>query len=398
MKKSSKSPHLAWRYAALTGLCLGLASGSGMTALSGQTLGQQVAPQAMGSYGSGQSTGANGPGSTYGEPGYGQSNGGQPTNNGSGSYGQQAPSAPTNLPGTGPMSQGGVGAFGTGTDIPQTSPTTQVTEGDLLDIVIFDTPELSGRFRVNSKGDILLPLAGALHVAGLTVAEITDAVSQRYKDAKILVSPEVTVFVAEFTRRTITITGEVRSPGVYPIAAPRTLTDTMAMAGGLNESASRTVSIVHAADPKQIIHVTLNVGAQTPESIEEGRIEILPGDSIFVARSGVIYLVGELARPGGYQVEHNNRLTLLEALALAGGVTRNAKASQSRLIRRSATGREEMTVDLQKVLYGGGPDMLLTDGDIVFVPTSARKEYTQQVISAAIGSATAYGIYRIAAY
>ncbi len=111
----------------------------------------------------------------------------------------------------------------------------------------------------------------------MTIAEITDAVGQRYKDAKILVDPEVTVFVAEFTRRTITITGEVRAPGVYPIAAPRTLTDTLAMAGGLNDAASRTVSIVHAADPKQIIHVTLNVGAQTPESIEEGRMQILPG-------------------------------------------------------------------------------------------------------------------------
>jgi len=101
-------------------------------------------------------------------------------------------------------------------------------------------------------------------------------------------------------------------------------------------------------------------------------------------------------RPGGYQVEHNNRLTLLEAVALAGGLTRTAKASQSRLIRRSATGREELTVNLQKVLYGGGPDMLLTDGDILFVPTSAIKEYSQQVINAAIGSATTYAIYRLA--
>jgi polysaccharide export outer membrane protein len=220
-------------------------------------------------------------------------------------------------------------------------------------------------------------------------------VSQRYKDAKILVAPEVTVFVAEFTRRTITITGEVRQPGVFPIAAPRTLTDTLAMAGGLNDAASRTVSIVHAADPNHIIHVTLNVGAQTPESIEEGRMEILPGDAIFVARSGVIYLVGELTRPGGFQVEHNNRLTLLEAVALAGGLTRTAKGNQTRLIRRSPTGREELTVNLDKVLYGGGPDMLLTDGDILFVPTSARKVYTQQIISAAVGSATTYGIYRI---
>lgn len=348
--------------------------------LHGQTLGQQISPQPVGGSGTLQSNGESSP---YGQQG----------NNGNN---QQYPSTPLNIPGTGPMNEGRVGVFGTGVDIPQTSPNTQVAEGDLLDIVIFDTPELSGRFRVDLKGNILLPLAGSLHVAGMTLVEITDAVAQRYKDAKILVDPQVTVFVAEFNRRTITITGEVRSPGVFPITAPRTLTDTLAMAGGLNDAASRTVSIVHAAHPNEIIHVTLNVGAQTPESVEQGRIQILPGDSIFVARSGIIYVVGELLRPGGYQVEHNNRLTLLEAVALAGGLTRTAKASHSRLIRRSATGREELSVNLQKVLYGGGPDMLLTDGDIIYVPSSIRKEYTQQVVTAAIAAATSYGIYRIA--
>lgn len=376
MKKSSDLPH---RCKALMLSLLALTWLGGAVA-GAQTLGQQIEAQPLGSNSGTVSSGGSNP--------YGQS--GNSGNN------QQAPSMPLNPPGTGPMNDGRVGVFGTGMDIPQTSPSTKVLEGDLLDIVIFDTPELSGRFRVNLKGDILLPLAGTLHVAGLTIAEITDAVTQRYKDAKILVDPQVTVFVAEFTRRTITIAGEVRSPGVYQIVAPRTLSDTLAMAGGLNDAASRTVSIVHAADPKKIIHVTLNVGAQTPESIEQGDMEILPGDKIYVARSGVVYLVGELLRPGGFQVEHNNRLTLLEAVALAGGLTRTAKAGQSRLIRRSPTGREELKVNLDKVLYGGGPDMLLTDGDIVFVPSSTRKIYTQQIVSAAIGSATAYGIYRIA--
>jgi polysaccharide export outer membrane protein len=390
MKRSSNSLRQNSRCAALAFLCLayGLALCLSTTAAQGQTLGQQVSPQPMGSYGA-QSTEGNATGSIYGQ------SGGQSSGNGNS---QQSPSVPLNPPGTAPMNDSRVGVFGTGTDIPQTSPATQIAEGDLLDVVIFDTPELSGRFRVNLKGDILLPLAGTLHVAGMTLAEITEAVSQRYKNAKILVAPEVTVFVAEFTRRTITITGEVRGPGVFPIATPRTLTDTLAMAGGLNDSASRTVSIVHAADPRQIIHVTLNVGAQTPESIQEGRMEILPGDSIFVARSGIVYLVGELMRPGGFQVEHNNRLTLLEAVALAGGLTRTAKASQSRLIRRSATGREEMRVNLQKVLYGGGPDLLLTDGDIVFVPNSVRKEYTQTIINGAIGAATSYAIFSISTF
>jgi polysaccharide biosynthesis/export protein len=376
MKKSSNLLHFPLA-------CLLLALGGiGPAVLHAQTVGQQVSPQPLGGSDGTQAGGQSSPSGML--------------NDRSGVNGGQSSAAPTNVPGTGSMSEGRVGMFGTGMDIPQTSPNTQIAEGDLLDVVIFDTPELSGRFRVNLKGDILLPLAGTLHVAGMTLSEITEAVAQRYEGAKILVDPQVTVFVAEFNRRTITITGEVRMPGVYSIAAPRTLTDTLAMAGGLNDSASRTVSIVHSANPKDIIHVTLNVGAQTPESIEQGRMEILPGDSIFVARSGVIYVVGELTRPGGYQVEHNNRLTLLEAVALAGGLTRTAKASNSRLIRRSPTGREELNVNLQKVLYGGGPDMLLTDGDILYVPTSTRKVYTQQIIAAAIASATTYGIYRIA--
>lgn len=388
MKRSSNSS----RYYPQRAVLLGCALVVCMTAatLYGQAVGQQVSPQPLGADSSGQSNGNNSGsmnGSVSGLPslgGYGQQ--------------QQAPSAPANPPGTAPMGDSRVGVFGTGMDIPQTSPTTEISAGDLLDIVIFETPELSGRFRVNQKGDILLPLAGTLHVGGLNLDEITQAVGKRYKDAGILVDPQVTVFVAEFTRRTITITGEVRAPGVYQLAAPRTLTDTLAMAGGLSDAAARTISVVHASDPTNIIHVTLNIGPQTPESIQQGRMQILPGDNIFIARSGIVYVVGELNRPGGYQVEHNNRLTLLEAVALAGGPTRYAKLSGSRLIRRSPTGREELTVNLQKVLFGGGPDMLLTDGDILYVPLNLRKQYTLQAVEAAIGSATTYGIYRLGTY
>jgi polysaccharide biosynthesis/export protein len=354
--------------------CALMLCGSTLSACA-QTLGQQVSPQPLGV----PQTGAN-PAA------------GLPSLN---SYGQQGPSAPLNLPGTAPLNDNRAGVFGTGSDIPQSSPSTQVIAGDLLDIIVFDTPELSGRFRVNPKGDIQLPLAGTLHVAGTTVAEITDAVTRQFKDAGILVNPQVTVFVAEFTRRTITISGEVRTPGLYPITSPRTLIDTLTMAGGLNDAASRTVSIVHAADPKNIIHVTLNVGAQTPESIEQGRMEILPGDLIFIARSGIVYVVGELARPGGYQVEHNNRLTLLDAVALAGGPTRVANLANARLIRRSATGREELKINMKRVLYGDGPDMLLADGDILYVPTSLKKQYTFSAIDASIGAATSYAIFRI---
>ena len=373
--------------AALTALLLLAAGWSATPVLRAQTLGQQVSPQPIGGDQS-ATPGANGAGDVNGATG---------VFGGGLNVQRQQQGFPQNPPGTGPMNGGQTGQFGTGFDVPQTSPNVEVAPGDLIDIVVFETPELSGRFRVNAKGDILLPLTGTLHVAGETVEEITDAVTKRYKDEQILLNPQVTVFVAEFTHRAITITGEVRSPGIYNLLAPRTLTDVMALAGGLNDSASRTVSIVHASDPTNIIHVTLTVGAQTVESIEQGRIKILPGDQIFVARSGIVYLVGELLRPGGYQVEHNNRLTLLEAVALAGGPTRNSKLSDARLIRRAPTGREELTVNLKKVLYGGGPDMLLTDGDILYVPVSLRKQYQFQALDAAIGAATSYAIFKISA-
>lgn len=356
----------------------------GSPALGAQTLGQQVSPQPLG--------GNPAPADAGGISGAAANGGGFNVER------PQQQSVPLTPPGTGPLNTGQTGQFGTGVDIPQTGPTTEVAPGDLVDVVVFDTPDLSGRFRVNAAGDILLPLAGSLHVAGLTVEQITEAVIKRYKEGEFLLNPQVTVFVAEFTRRSVTITGEVRQPGIYQIIAPRTLFDVLALAGGLNDSASRTVSIVHAADPQNIIHVTLNVGPQTVESIEQGRIRILPGDQIFIARSGIVYVVGEMLRPGGYQVEHNNRLTLLEAVALAGGPSRQAKLSSARLIRRSPTGREELTVNLQKVLYGGGPDMLLTDGDILYVPLSLRKQYQAQAIDAVIGAATSYAIFKISQF
>ncbi len=373
---------LMWLLCACAGYVLLLgAAGAGA-----QTLGQQVSPQPIGG------TSQTAPGSSDGQSVSGAANAYAGVFGGD----RQQQNAPLPLPGGTPLNAGQTGQFGTGVDVPQSSPNTEIAPGDLIDVVIFDTPDLSGRFRVNSKGDILLPLTGSLHVAGQTVEQITDAISQRYKDDQILVNPQITVFIAEFARRYITLTGEVRSPGVYSILAPRTLTDVLAMAGGLSENASRTVSVVHAADPTNILHVTLNVGPQTVESIDQGRTKIMPGDQIFVARSGIVYLVGDLTRPGGYQVEHNNRLTLLEAVALAGGPTKTAKLGSARLIRRAPTGREELTVNLQKVLYGGGPDILLTDGDILYVPISLRKQYQFQALDAAIGSATSFAIFAIA--
>lgn len=271
--------------------------------------------------------------------------------------------------------------------------TLEISIGDLLEIAVFDTPELSSRLRVNNHGEVLLPLAGPVHVQGLTAPEAAQAIAQKFIEAQLLVKPQVNVFIAEYATQGVTMAGEIRSPGVYPLLGPRSLLDMITMAGGLGDSASKTVSIIHRSDPSKVITVRMNVSIQTPETFAAESFPIQPGDTIFVARSGVVYVVGDLKSPGGFQVEHNERLTLLDAVALAGGPTATSKLWDARLIRRSENGREEIQVDLKKILYGSGPDVLLQDGDILFVPVSQRKLYSQQLIAGVIGAATGYALY-----
>jgi polysaccharide export outer membrane protein len=300
-------------------------------------------------------------------------------------------SAITGLPANGAAQASGyVGANGE-----QSAASLQISLGDLLEISVFDTPELSSRLRVNNRGDILLPLAGYVHVQGMTAPEAAQAVAMKLVSTNIMLKPQVSVFIAEYATQGVTMAGEIRSPGVYPLLGPRTLLDMVTMAGGLGENASKVISIIHRNDTSKVITVRMNVSVQTPETIAAESYPIQPGDTIFVARSGVVYIVGDLKTPGGYLVEHNERLTLLDAVALGGGPTSTSKLGDARLIRRTEHGREELQVDLKKILYGQGPDMLLQDGDILFVPVSQRKIYTLQAINAVIGAATQYALYRV---
>lgn len=295
----------------------------------------------------------------------------------------------------GASQQGGAGLQSRiGGSQPAAPATLQISLGDLLEISVFDTPEMSSRLRVNNHGDILLPLAGPVHVQGMTAPEAAQAIAKKFVDAQLLLAPQVTVFIAEYATQGVTMAGEIRSPGVYPLLGPRTLLDMITMAGGLGETSSKTISIVHRSDPDKVITVRMNVSVQTPESVAAESYPIQPGDTIFVARSGVMYVVGDLKSPGGFQVEHNDRLTLLDAVALAGGPTQTSKLWDARLIRKGEHGREEITVDLKKILYGTGPDMLLQDGDILFVPISQRKVYTSVAVNAIISAATQYALYK----
>lgn len=272
--------------------------------------------------------------------------------------------------------------------VPDAAHALRISSGDLLELGVFDTPELSGRLRVNEAGEITVPVAGAVRVSGMTSEEAALAVEGKLRSADILKDPHVSIFISEYATQGVTVTGEVKSPGIYPLLGSHGLLDLIAAAGGVNQSASRIVTVTHRSDPKHPELVTLD---NRPGSIAT-KIDIQPGDTIAVSRAGVAYVVGDVAKAGGFLIESNDRLSVLQVMALAGGGTRTAALDKARLIRKTPTGREELRVPLKAILNGKVVDIPLEDGDILFVPSSRGKIFAYRGVDSAVAITTGLAI------
>jgi polysaccharide biosynthesis/export protein len=266
-----------------------------------------------------------------------------------------------------------------------------VGAGDLVEMSVFDTPELSGKLRVNNNGDILLPLVGSVHVAGQKPEQAQDIIRQKFIEGGFLKDPQVTIFVTESATQGVSIVGEVHKPGVYPAFGSHHLLDYLSMAEGLTPLAGTTITITHANHPDQPENVMVTSGA-APQPINNP--EIMPGDTIFVDRTGIVYVVGDVMRPGGFPMNHDQHLTVLQAVALSLGTNYTAAKSDVRIIRSTAQGREEIPVNLKKILASKAPDMPMQDNDILFVPSSAGKNVLKGIGAVMPGAASAT-IYRV---
>jgi polysaccharide export outer membrane protein len=264
----------------------------------------------------------------------------------------------------------------------------QINSGDLLEIIVFDTPELSGKLRVDESGQITIPVAGVMKVAGMTAEEAAVAMEVKLRRADIMKDPHVTVFISEFATQGVTVTGEVKSPGIYPLLGSHGLVDLLTAAGGVSASAGRVVSITHKDDPEHPQMIRL---ASKPGEIA-ANVDIRPGDTIVVARAGVAYVVGDVAKAGGFLIESNDRLSVLQIIALAGGATRTSARDKARLIRKTANGREEMPIPLSAMMKGKVRDMPVEDGDILFIPTSVGKTVLYRGTDSAVGIATGFAL------
>jgi polysaccharide export outer membrane protein len=270
------------------------------------------------------------------------------------------------------------------------SPALQISAGDLIQVLVFDTPELSGNFRVGQNGMVRLPLGGEVMVAGLSPQAAANAIEAQLQAKYILLNPHVEVMIAEFATTGVTVLGEIKTPGNYPLLGSHTLPDIIAAAGDLTTTAGDDLTVIHVSDPEHPIRVA---GIHS-ENFARNMTMLLPGDRIIVSKAGVVYVLGDVGRPGGFVIDPKGGLNVLQALSLAQGFTKTAAQRRSVIIRKGDNSVLHIDSDVQKILDGKERDSELRDGDILYVPSSLTKTFTYRGIEAAIELGTGLVIYR----
>jgi len=189
----------------------------------------------------------------------------------------------------------------------------------------------------------------------------------------------------------VSVLGEVTRPGVYPYSIHHRLLDLISAASGLSATAGRLVNVFHRDDP-QTAHSFVLDPSGTNRAADHNP-ELAPGDTVLVSKAGLVYVIGDVVRPGGFAVDPVQGLTIVQALSLAWGATPNARETRAILIRDQAGGRTLTTLNLKRMIRGQDPDQPVLDKDILFIPDSAAKDLWNKTLESAIQSAIGVTIY-----
>ena len=302
---------------------------------------------------------------------------------------------------------------------------------DLLEINVFEAPELNRSLRVSASGEISMPLLGSIQSAGLTAQDLEGALENRLHT--YMKDPHVSVFVNTMESHPVSVVGAVKKPGVFQIRGPKTVLEMLSLAEGLGEDAGDEVLVMRGAGLRFVadtakertasgsVPVSMPADSLQPpptrseaadESTTAGTIHIklrdllesgdpqfnvavYPGDIVKVKRAGAVYVVGDVKKPGGFPVKNDREMSVLKAIALAEGLTTTSAKSRTKIIRTDEkTGeRLEIPIDLGKIFAGKVADPALKPSDIVFVPNSSGKSVFYRGTEAAIATATGFIIF-----
>jgi len=232
--------------------------------------------------------------------------------------------------------------------------------GDVVRISVFQNPDLTLETRITETGLVSYPLLGSVRLGGQTVTNAEKLIADGLRDGNFVRSPQVTLVVLQVRGNQASVLGQVNRPGRFPLeVADMRLTDLLAMAGGTSNTGADTVVVTGTRDGKPF-RTEVDLPSLFAPGGQSKDLFILNGDTVWVDRQPIVYIYGEVQRPGPMRLERG--MTLLQALATGGGLTLRGTARGIVVHRKDAEGRVQVIT----------PEMTDTvrEGDVVFVRES----------------------------
>ena len=282
--------------------------------------------------------------------------------------------------------------------------------GDVVSLRVSEEERVSRpRVRVEDDGTLFVELIGRLDAAGTSPRELEKLIADRLRE--FVQEPHVSIGVVEYGSRPVSVLGEVRSPGTHQLAGNKNLVEVLSAAGGVREEAGYTVTVTRrlewgripvesAVDDEAGGHSVVKLDLH--QVIEGGapahNIAIMPHDVISVPRANLVYVIGAVERSGGFALREREQISVIEALALAGGLDRIAALRKAKILRAvdGQGERQEVIVDLKAILADNAPDLTLQQEDILFIPTSGGKRAGVMATAALVNFGTGAAIWRAA--
>ncbi|UTF51322.1 SLBB domain-containing protein [Desulfomicrobium sp. ZS1] len=248
--------------------------------------------------------------------------------------------------------------------------------GDLIELTIFEAPDLSIETRVSARGSVTLPLLSTVRIAGLSVLEAERHVEELYRE-KYLQDPHITIFVKEQFGSKITMMGALKKPGTYDFYASMNLMDVLAMAEGLSDAAGRTVQIRRKPESSEdASSLVIDLDQLVKGGQGNLNVGIKGGDVIYVPEAGSVYVDGAVRKAGSYPIR--KEMSVQEAIVAAGGLQSFADAKNVKLIRYLGEGRREVAkLSLAELQTGETGKLKVRDRDVIFVESSAVGTFVQ---------------------
>jgi polysaccharide export outer membrane protein len=259
--------------------------------------------------------------------------------------------------------------------------------------------------RIDNDGQVTLPFVGRIELAGLTVTDAEKQLTDQL--SKFIQHPQIQLNVVESHSQPVSVFGAVRNPGSYQLEGRKTLAEILSMAGGLRPDAGKTLKLTRrtawgpiplpASDQRTTGDIT--VAEINVEELVRGRaafadIEVRPHDVISVSQADLVYVVGQVRKPGGFVMTGSGDFTVLQALSMAEGLDRTAAPKKAMILRKQgSSGRIEVPVDLERIMSGRAPDTPLRSEDVLFVPNNTAKSAGMKTLDVIVQTATGMAVY-----